>query len=88
METVVAAVDEAAHELRLVAEVLALLEKQSFRAPLLVELRASLDTEHAPPFRAPGAAGARDGLSRFAREHFRQADGAIRSVDAILGDSG
>jgi MutS domain V len=49
MEAVVAAVDEAAHELRLVAEVLALLEKQSFHAPLLVELRASLDTEHAPP---------------------------------------
>jgi hypothetical protein len=49
MEAVVAAVDEAAHELRLVAEVLALLEKQSFRAPLLVELRASLETEHTPP---------------------------------------
>jgi MutS domain V len=49
MERVVAAVDEAAHELRLVADVLALLEKQSFRAPLLVELRASLDSEHARP---------------------------------------
>jgi MutS domain V len=49
MEPVVAAVDEAAHELRLLAEVLALLEKQSFHAPLLAQLRASLDTEHAPP---------------------------------------
>jgi hypothetical protein len=49
MEKVVVAVDEAAHELRLVADVLALLEKQSFRAPLLVELRASLDSEHARP---------------------------------------
>ena len=43
MERVVAAVDEAAHEFRLVADVLALLERQSFRAPLLAELRASLD---------------------------------------------
>jgi MutS domain V len=49
MEAVVGAVDEAAHELRLVADVLALLEKQSFRAPLLVELRASLETGHTPP---------------------------------------
>jgi hypothetical protein len=49
MEAVVAAVDEAAHELRLLAGVLALLEKQSFRAPLLVELRASLETKHTPP---------------------------------------
>jgi MutS domain V len=49
MEAVVATVDEAAHELRLVAEVLALLEKQSFHAPLLVGLRTSLHTEHAPP---------------------------------------
>jgi MutS domain V len=49
MEKVVAVVEEAAHELRLVADVLGLLEKQSFRAPLLMELRASLDTEHTPP---------------------------------------
>ena len=50
MEPVVAAVDEAAHELRLLAEVLALLEKQSFHAPLLAELRASLDTEQRAAF--------------------------------------
>jgi MutS domain V len=49
MELVVAAVDEAAQELRLLADVLALLEKQSFRAPLLVEVRASLDAEGVPP---------------------------------------
>ncbi len=49
MELVVGAVDEAAHELRLLAAVLALLEKQSFRAPLLVEVRASLDAEGVPP---------------------------------------
>jgi hypothetical protein len=49
MEAVVAAVDEAAHELRLLTEVLALLESQSVQAPLLVQLRASLDTEGAPP---------------------------------------
>jgi MutS-like protein len=49
MELVVGAVDEAAHELGLLAAVLALLEKQSFRAPLLVEVRASLNAEGAPP---------------------------------------
>ncbi len=49
MELVVGAVDEAAHELRLLAEVLALLEKRSFHAPLLVELRTSLDAAGMPP---------------------------------------
>lgn len=49
MEVVVAGVDEAAHEMRLLSAVLALLEKQSFRAPMLTELRASLNAEGAPP---------------------------------------
>jgi hypothetical protein len=54
MEAVVAAVDEAAHELRLVSEVLLLLEGEAFHAPLLAELRSSLDAEGAP--RGAGAA--------------------------------
>jgi len=45
MEAVVAAVDEAAHELRLVSEVLLLLEGEAFHAPLLAELRSSLGAE-------------------------------------------
>lgn len=49
MEAVVAAVDEAAHELRLLSEVLALLERQSFHAPLLAALRASLNAEGGVP---------------------------------------
>jgi hypothetical protein len=49
MEAVVTAVDEAAHELGLASEVLVLLEGETFHAPLLAELRASLDTEGAPP---------------------------------------
>jgi hypothetical protein len=48
MEAVVAAVDEAAHELRLVSEVLLLLEGEAFHAPLLAELRSSLDAEGTP----------------------------------------
>jgi hypothetical protein len=51
MDAVVLSVDEAAHELRLLSDVLALLEKQSFQAPLLARLRASLDSEGAPPSR-------------------------------------
>jgi MutS domain V len=49
MEAVVGAVDAAAHELGLVSEVLLLLEPEKFHAPLLVELRASLDTDGSPP---------------------------------------
>ncbi len=49
VDAVVAAVDEAAHELRLLVDVLALLERQDFQSPLLAELRASLDSEMAPP---------------------------------------
>lgn len=46
---VVAAVDRAAHELGLISEVLVLLEREQFQAPLLVSLRGSLAAEGAPP---------------------------------------
>ena len=46
---VVTAVEEAAHELKLLSEVLVRLERESFHSPLLAALRASLDTEGAPP---------------------------------------
>ena len=46
---VVAAVEEAAHELSLLAAVLRLLEASRFTSPWLAELRASLDSEGAPP---------------------------------------
>jgi hypothetical protein len=49
IESVVAAVDEASHELRLLGEVLGLLESRAFHAPLLSALRASLQSEGAPP---------------------------------------
>ena len=48
---VVAAVDKAAHELGLISEVLVLLERERFQAPLLVSLRASLTAEGVPPSR-------------------------------------
>jgi DNA mismatch repair ATPase MutS len=51
MEAVVVSVDEATHELRLISEVLALLEHHAFHAPLLARLRNSLDAEGAPPSR-------------------------------------
>ena len=55
MERVVAAVDEAAHELRLVADVLALLEKQSFRAPMLASCaRRSIPKARRLPCVSPG----------------------------------
>jgi hypothetical protein len=47
--TVVTAAEEAAHELKLLSEVLRRLERESFQSPLLAALRASLDTEGAPP---------------------------------------
>ncbi len=47
--TVVAAAEEAAHELKLLSEVLMRLERESFHSPLLAALRASLDTEGEPP---------------------------------------
>jgi hypothetical protein len=46
---VVAAVEEAAHELGLLSEVLLLLEREQFQSPLLVKLRASLEAEGDPP---------------------------------------
>jgi hypothetical protein len=48
---IAAAVDEAAHELRLLSEILTLLEREEFRSPMLRMLRASLDSEGAPPSR-------------------------------------
>jgi hypothetical protein len=48
---VAAAVDRAAHELGLLSEVLVLLEREQFQAPLLVSLRGSLAAEGAPPSR-------------------------------------
>jgi hypothetical protein len=46
---VAAAVEEAAHELSLLAAVLRLLESARFVSPLLAELRASLDSEGSAP---------------------------------------
>ena len=48
---VVAAVDRAGHELGLISEVLVLLEREQFQAPLLISLRGSLAAEGAPPSR-------------------------------------
>jgi hypothetical protein len=44
-------VEEAAHELGLLSEVLVRMEGEQFRCPLLAELRSSLDVEGAPPSR-------------------------------------
>ncbi len=46
---IVAAVEESAHELKLLSEVLLRLERESFRSPMLASLRASLDSEGDPP---------------------------------------
>lgn len=48
MEAVVAAVEEAARELKLLSEVLLRIERESFQAPLLAQLRASLDVAGEP----------------------------------------
>lgn len=48
VDLVVAAAEEAAHELKLLSEVLLRIERQRFRAPLLIALRASLDVEGEP----------------------------------------
>jgi len=48
---VVAAVEEAAHELGLLADVLVRLERETFRSPLLRALSESLATEGVPPSR-------------------------------------
>ena len=47
----VSAVEEAAHELGLLSEVLVRMEREQFRSPLLAGLRASLDAEGEPPSR-------------------------------------
>jgi hypothetical protein len=49
IDAVVAAVDEAAHELGLLSAVLVRLEREQFRSPLLVQLRSSLQAEGDPP---------------------------------------
>jgi hypothetical protein len=48
---VVAAVEEAAHELKLLSETLVRLERESFRSPLLAALRESLEVAGSPPSR-------------------------------------
>ena len=45
----IAAVEEAAHELGLLSEVLLRLEREQFQSPLLARLRASLDSDGEPP---------------------------------------
>jgi MutS domain V len=45
----IAAVEEAAHELGLLSEVLLRLEREQFRSPLLARLRTSLDSDGEPP---------------------------------------
>jgi hypothetical protein len=47
----VSAVEEAAHELGLLSEVLVRMEREPFRSPLLAGLRASLDVAGEPPSR-------------------------------------
>jgi hypothetical protein len=49
VDALVAAVDESAHELKLLSEVLVRLEQETFRSPVLAALRASLDAEGDPP---------------------------------------
>ena len=48
---VVAAVEEAAHELKLLSETLVRLERETFRSPLLAALRESLNAAGSPPSR-------------------------------------
>ena len=49
VQAVVAAVDESAHELKLLSEVLVRLEREDFQSPILAALRASLNAEGDPP---------------------------------------
>ena len=51
MGAAVSAVEEAAHEMGLISEVLLRMEREPFRSPLLSSLRASLDAEGEPPSR-------------------------------------
>jgi hypothetical protein len=48
---VLAAVDQAAHELKLLSETLVRLERETFRSPLLAALRESLNAAGSPPSR-------------------------------------
>ena len=54
VEVAVAAVEQAAHELKLLSGVLACLEAEKFHARLLAALRASLDSEGDPPSKRLG----------------------------------
>lgn len=49
VEAVIGAVDESAHELKLLSEVLVRLEREDFQSPILAALRASLDADGDPP---------------------------------------
>jgi hypothetical protein len=49
VDAVVAAVDESAHQLRLLSEVLVRLERENFRSSVLASLRVSLNAEGDPP---------------------------------------
>jgi hypothetical protein len=51
IDAVVAAVDEAAHELGLLSGILVRIEREHFHSPLLHKLRASLEAEGEPPSR-------------------------------------
>jgi hypothetical protein len=51
VQRVIGTVDAPGRDLNLFAELLARLEQEQFRAPLLVELRAALDTQGVPPSR-------------------------------------
>ena len=51
LDAAVSAVEEAAHELGLLSEVLVRMEREPFRCPLLAGLRESLNAEGAPPSR-------------------------------------
>jgi hypothetical protein len=50
-DAVMAAVEEAAHELELLTEVLVRLEREDFQSPMLARLRRSLDSDGEPPSR-------------------------------------
>jgi len=54
VEAVVSAVEQSAHGLGLLSEVLIRLERERFQSPLLAQLRASLDTAGDPPSRRIG----------------------------------
>ncbi|HKW96452.1 MAG TPA: hypothetical protein VJN43_01915 [Bryobacteraceae bacterium] len=49
VKAVAAAVDQSAHELKLLSEVLLRLQQETFRSPMLAALRQSLDSEGDPP---------------------------------------